>query len=74
MTDRASQFLANAQQAPVELRIIDLLATFGFYARTDPSVAAIYRALSSAGLACEPDFAEGSRFEVVRIGVRLGSR
>lgn len=74
MTDRAMQFLASAQQSPIELRIIDLLATFGFNARTDPSVAAIYRALSSAGLACEPDFAEGSRFDVVRIGVPLGSR
>lgn len=74
MTDHAMQFLASAQQSPVELRIIDLLATFGFNARTDPSVAAIYHALSSAGLACEPDFAEGSRFDVVRIGVPLGSR
>lgn len=74
MTSRAAQFLASAQQAPIELRIIDLLATFGFNARTDSSVAVIYRALSSAGLACEPDFAEGSRFDVVRVGVPLGSR
>lgn len=69
MTSRAAQFLASAQQAPIELRIIDLLARFGFNARTDSNVAAIYRALSSAGLACEPDFAEGSRFDVVRVGV-----
>lgn len=74
MASRAAQFLASAQQAPIELRIIDLLATFGFNARTEFSVAAIYHALSSAGLACEPDFAEGWRFDFVRVGVPLSSR
>jgi hypothetical protein len=74
MTERVAEFLASAQDAPVELTVATLLAKFGFRARTDTSVPAIYRALSSAGLACEPDFREGPSESVVRIGAPAGNR
>lgn len=74
MTDRAAEFLASAQGAPVELSVAALLDVFGFRARTPYTVLKIYRALSAAGLACEPDFTEGSRDDVVRVGTRLAAR
>ena len=59
MTDRVTEFLAKAAVAPVELRIRDLLAIWGFRARTYDSVGRIQRDLSAAGLRCQPDLTEG---------------
>ena len=67
MTDRVSGFLTRATTGPVQLRISDLLAIWGFRARTYENVAQIRRDLSAAGLTCEPDLADGSVDATVQV-------
>lgn len=72
MTDRVSGFLRQAATRPVQLRISDLLAVWGFRARTYENVARIRRDLSAAGLTCEPDFSNGSADTTVQVRVPAG--
>ena len=69
MTDRAAEFIMKAAAGPIELPIRQLLAVWGFRARTYDSVGRIQRDLSAAGLRCEPDLAEGGLDSVVRVSV-----
>jgi restriction system protein len=69
MTDRAAEFLMKAAAGPIELPIRQLLAVWGFRARTYDSVGRIQRDLSAAGLRCEPDLAEGGLDSLVRVSV-----
>lgn len=69
MTERVSGFLMRAATGPVQVRISELLAIWGFRARTYENVAQIRRDLSAAGLTCEPDLADGSADATVQVGV-----
>jgi hypothetical protein len=69
MMDRVSEFLGKAAAQPVELTIRDLLAIWGYRARTYDSVGRIQRDLSAAGLQCQPDFSDGAAETMVRISV-----
>lgn len=69
MTDRAAEFVMKAAAGPIELPIRQLLAVWGFRARTYDSVGRIQRDLSAAGLRCEPDLTEGGLDSVVRVSV-----
>jgi restriction system protein len=69
MTDRVTEFLMKAAAEPIELPIRQLLAVWGFRARTYDSVGRIQRDLSAAGLRCEPDMAEGGFDSVVRVSM-----
>jgi CBS domain-containing protein len=62
-------FLARAAASPVSLPIRELLAIWGYRARTYEIVARINRDLSMAELQCEPDLTAGSSDSVVRVGV-----
>jgi len=73
MTDRAAEFLAKATAGPIELPIRQLLAIWGFRARTYDSVGRIQRDLSAAGLKCEPDLTEGGLDTVVRVSVAVSA-
>ena len=68
MADRVADFLASAQDTPVELSVAALLDVFNVRARTPYSVLEIHLALSAAGLICEPDLREGTRDDTVRVG------
>jgi CBS domain-containing protein len=63
------EFLSRAAAGPFKLTLRELLATWGFRARTYESVARIQRDLSAAGLRCEPDLADGDVDSVVRVSV-----
>lgn len=69
MTDRAAEFVMKAAAGPIEVTIRQLLAVWGFRARTYDSVGRIQRDLSAAGLRCEPDLAEGGFDSVVRVSM-----
>jgi CBS domain-containing protein len=69
MTVRVDDFLAKAGAEPVELTIRDLLAIWGYRARTYESVARIKHDLFASGLRCEPALDEGASDSVVRVGV-----
>jgi restriction system protein len=69
MTNRATEFLMKAAAGPIELSIRQLLAIWGFRARTYDSVGRIQRDLSAAGLRCEPDLTEGGLGSMVRVSV-----
>jgi CBS domain-containing protein len=69
MTVRVDDFLAKAGAQPVELAIRDLLAIWGYRARTFESVARIQRDLSASGLRCDPALDEGDSDSIVRVGV-----
>jgi hypothetical protein len=73
MTDQLNGFLTRATTRPIQLRISDLLAIWGFRARTYENVAQIRRDLSAAGLTCEPDLAEGSADATVQVGMPVTS-
>jgi len=73
MTDRATEFLAKATAGPIELPIRQLLAIWGFRARTYDSVGRIQRDLSAAGLKCEPDLTDGGLDSVVRVSVPVNT-
>lgn len=73
MTDRAAEFLAKAATGPIELPIRQLLAIWGFRARTYDSVGRIQRDLSAAGLKCEPDLTEGGLDSEVRISLQVNA-
>lgn len=62
-------FLTRATAGPVELTIGELLAVWGFKARTYENVARILHDLSASGLRCEPDLGEGDSDSVVRVGL-----
>jgi CBS domain-containing protein len=73
MTDRVAEFLSKATAGPVELPIRQLLAVWGFRARTYDSVGRIQRDLSAAGLKCEPDLTDGELDSVVRVGLPVSA-
>lgn len=66
--NEVQEFLARAAAEPAKLTIRELLAIWGFRARTYESVALIQRDLSASGLRCEPDLAEGDVDASVRVG------
>lgn len=68
MTDQVPEFLAGAAAAPVELSIRELLAVWGYRARTPDSIGRINRDLSEAGLQSVPDVGAGSQEDKVRVG------
>lgn len=59
MTSEVPAFLRQAAAAPVTLSIRELLAVWGFRARTYDSVARVERDLSAAGLRCAPALGDG---------------
>ena len=59
MTSAVDAFLARAAAEPVELTIRDLLAIWGYKARTYESVARIQHDLAAAGVRCSPALDEG---------------
>ena len=69
MTSVVDAFLARATAEPVELTIRDLLAIWGYKARTYESVARIQHDLAAAGARCSPALDEGDGDSVVRVGV-----
>lgn len=69
MTVRVDDFMHKASAEPVELTIRDLLAIWGYRARTYESVARIQHDLSASGLRCDPALDEGAGDSVVRVGV-----
>jgi restriction system protein len=69
MTGSVAQFLAQAREAPAELCVNDLLAVWGFRARTWESVDRLRRDLSAAGLGCEPDLGDAGYRSIVRVAV-----
>jgi hypothetical protein len=71
--DSKAEFLAKAQADPQELKVIDLLAIWGYLARSYEAVSKIRQDLKQAGLGCEPDLGEAGRETVVRIGIGLGA-
>jgi restriction system protein len=68
MSDRARDFLAGAAASPVELTVRELLAIWGYRARTYESVARVQRDLDAAGLRCEPGIGDGGLGSLVRVG------
>jgi CBS domain-containing protein len=73
MTSVVDAFLARATAEPVELTIRDLLAIWGYKARTYESVARIQHDLAAAGLRCSPALDEGDGGSVVRVGPAAAS-
>ncbi len=71
--DSKAEFLAKAQADPQELKVIDLLAIWGYLARSYEAVSQIRQDLKQAGLGCEPDLGEAGHETVVRIGIGLGA-
>ena len=69
MNPRVDDFAAKASAQPVELTIRELLATWGYRARTYESVARINHDLSASGLRCEPALDEGDSDSIVRVGL-----
>ena len=69
MTSVVDAFLARATAEPAELTIRDLLAIWGYKARTYESVARIQHDLAAAGARCSPALDEGDGDSVVRVGV-----
>ena len=69
MTGQVEEFLGRAATKPARLTVRELLAIWGYKARTYESVARIQRDLSAAGLRCVPDLATGDGNSVVRVGV-----
>jgi CBS domain-containing protein len=65
---KVEEFLAKAAAEPVELTVAELLAIWGYRARTYESVARIQHDLSASGLQCEPAIDEGASDSVVRVG------
>lgn len=65
--------MAAAAAAPVEITISDVLAAWGFRARTFENLDRIAQDLSRAGLSCQPDLGSGSLSTLVRIGTSAGS-
>ena len=59
MNARVNDFLAKASAEPVELTVGELLAIWGYRARTFESVARIQHDLSASGLQCEPALGDG---------------
>ncbi len=68
MTTSVAQFLARAKNESVELRITELLAVWGFRARTWESVDRLRRDLSAAGLGCQPDLGDAGYRSMVHVG------
>jgi len=68
MTDRVAGFIARALAGPVELSIRDLLAIWGYRARTPDSTGRINRDLSDSGLRCVPDLGTGEQDATIRVG------
>lgn len=68
MTDPIEEFLRRAAAEPAALTIRDLLAKWGYRARTYDSVARIQRDLSAWGLTCEPDLGQGDGDTTVQVG------
>jgi CBS domain-containing protein len=62
------EFLASAADTPVQLTVSELLAIWGFRYRNLDSTARIHADLRAAGLACEPDLADGSMQSRITIG------
>jgi CBS domain-containing protein len=71
--DSKAEFLAKAQADPQELKVIDLLAIWGYLARSYEAVSTIRQDLKNAGLGCEPGFSEAGRETVVLVGAGLGA-
>ncbi|MGH3187214.1 MAG: CBS domain-containing protein [Streptosporangiaceae bacterium] len=70
MSEQIREFFARAAAAPVNLTIRELLAVWGFKARTFESVDRINSSLSAAGLECRPDLGDGGLDTLVRVSVR----
>jgi CBS domain-containing protein len=69
MSVKVDDFLAKAGAEPVELTVGELLAIWGYRARTFESVARIQHDLSASGLECEPALSDGGSDALVRVGV-----
>jgi CBS domain-containing protein len=69
MSVKVDDFLAKAVAEPVELTVGELLAIWGYRARTFESVARIQHDLSASGLECEPALGDGASGSLVRVGV-----
>lgn len=67
MNARVDDFMAKAVAEPVELTVGELLAIWGYRARTYESVARIQHDLSASRLRCEPALDEGASDSVVRV-------
>ncbi len=70
---RVDDFLAKASAQAAELPIREVLAIWGYRARTYESVARIHHDLSASGLRCEPALDEGDGDSVVRVGLPVVS-
>lgn len=74
MTGAVAQFLNDAKRnGPIELCITDLLAVWGFRARTWESVDRLRQDLSAAGLGCDPDLGDASHRSMVIVGPVVAS-
>jgi CBS domain-containing protein len=69
MIDRVAMFLAKAAAEPVELSIGELLAVWGYSYRSPERAGRMGQDLSDAGLRCVPDFVQGDRDVMVRVGL-----
>jgi len=66
---QVEEFLEHAGTEPAQLTVRELLAIWGYKARTYESVARIQRDLSAVGLRCDPDLSTGDVSSTVRVGV-----
>jgi CBS domain-containing protein len=65
----ATELMAAATAAPVQLTVRQVLAAWGFRARTFENVDRITQDLSRAGLSCRPDLRGGNLDTLVQVGL-----
>jgi CBS domain-containing protein len=73
LSSQVEEFLGRAAAESAQLNVRELLAIWGYKARTYESVARIQRDLSAAGLRCDPDLSAGGGDSVVRVGAPVST-